>query len=145
MLVYLERDAIGVKTIKWRSAFTSLLVFLLAISITLPYDVMAHEFSPKRYWNDIYFDSNTKKHIVRLNANIKNVTDTVYNRVLCDAINNKTWAHEIGHVMGLNETNDGTRSVMRQGKGSTFGWSNYWQPQAHDTADLSRYRYVSWS
>ena len=57
----------------------------------------------------------------------------------------KTWAHERGHVMGLNETNDGTRSVMRQGKGSTFGWSNYWQPEAHDTADLSRYRYVSWS
>lgn len=234
MLVYLERGAIGVKTIKWRSAFTSLLVFLLAISFTLPYDVMAHEFSPKRYWNDIYFNSNIKKHIVRLNVNIKNVTNTVYNRVLRDAINNwnsfgdgycdiqittsgsqlmvydqypstqnqnayavtvstlssanifeypygitggatsisckkitkakiyvninkqsannfneqdisKTWAHEIGHVMGLNETNDGTRSVMRQGKGSTFGWSNYWQPQAHDTADLSRYRYVSWS
>lgn len=222
------------KTIKLKSTFISLLVFLSAISISLPYNVKAHEFSTKRYWNDIYFNSSTKKHIVRLNINISNVTNTVYNRVLRDAISNwnsfddgycdiqittsssqlmvydqypstqnqnayavtvstlsnanifeypygitggatsnpchkitaariyaninrqssdnfsehdiaKTWAHEIGHVIGLNETNDGTRSVMRQGQGSTFGWNNYWQPQAHDTADLSRYRYVSWS
>ena len=48
----------------------------------------------------------------------------------------KTWAHEIGHTIGFNETNDGTKSIMKQGKGSTFGWSNYWLPQAHDRTDL---------
>lgn len=49
----------------------------------------------------------------------------------------KTWAHEIGHCLGFAETNDGTRSVMKQGKGSDFGWSNYWLPQDHERSDLS--------
>ena len=56
----------------------------------------------------------------------------------------KTWSHEIGHTLGLNETNDGTQSVMRQGRGSTLGWENYWKPQTHDTSDLTRFNYKSW-
>lgn len=47
----------------------------------------------------------------------------------------KTAGHEIGHCFGFSETNDGTQSIMRQGMGSTFGWSNYWLPQDHDRAD----------
>lgn len=55
----------------------------------------------------------------------------------------KTWAHEIGHCLGFNETNDGTRTIMRQGKGSTFGWINYWLPQDHDRSDLkSKFGYT---
>lgn len=58
----------------------------------------------------------------------------------------KTYAHEIGHSLGFDETNDGTQSVMRQGKGSTFGWSDYWKPSSHDTSDFnSKYRYRLWS
>ena len=57
----------------------------------------------------------------------------------------KVWSHEIGHTLGFNETNDGTQSVMRQGRGSSLGWENYWKPQAHDTADLERLNYKSWS
>ena len=49
----------------------------------------------------------------------------------------KTWAHEIGHCLGFNETNDnGIISVMKQGKGRDFGWPNYWKPQDHDRSDL---------
>ena len=56
----------------------------------------------------------------------------------------KTWVHELGHVMGLNETNDGTQSVMKQGKGSNFDWDEYWKPQTHDIWDMARYKYVVW-
>lgn len=50
--------------------------------------------------------------------------------------------HEFGHCLGSNETNDGTRSVLKQGKGSTFGWGNGFQwPQDHDRADMSAYYY----
>lgn len=56
----------------------------------------------------------------------------------------KTWAHEIGHCLGFNETNDGTRTVMKQGRGSTFGWTNYWKPQDHDRSDLkSKFKYTT--
>ena len=48
----------------------------------------------------------------------------------------KTWVHEIGHVLGFAETNDGTVSVMKQGLGRTLGWSNYWLPQTHDITDI---------
>ena len=34
---------------------------------------------------------------------------------------------------------------MRQGRGSFWGWENYWKPQAHDTAGLERLNYKSWS
>lgn len=210
-------------------------VMLFSCLLLSPVSVSAHEFSPPRYWNDIYYHSGMKKHIVRLKINMTNVKNSVYNRKLLDAINDwewldngycdmqqtttgttlmvydsypssqnqniyattrlyfqdayinqyygsdsnmgpplsvkcrritkaviyanrakqasdkfgegdiaKTWCHELGHVMGLNETNDGTRSVMKQGKGSTFGWSNYWQPQSHDTNDVGRYRFVRW-
>ncbi len=56
----------------------------------------------------------------------------------------KTWVHELGHVMGLNETNDGTQSVMRQGRGTEFGWDEFWKPQPHDILDISRYHRVTW-
>lgn len=210
-----------------------LLIYLVIISIFVS-SVKAHEFDPKRYWNDIYFHSSMNKHIVRLRVNINNVFNSVYNRKLRDAINDwevlddgycdiqvttasnskimvydtypstynqnayavttstlssasiwyypngitgsviyqsckkitkasiyanitrqrqddfnegdiaKTWVHELGHVMGLNETTGNTRSVMKQGQGSTLGWSNYWQPQTHDITDLARYHRVSW-
>ena len=48
----------------------------------------------------------------------------------------KTWAHEIGHTLGWGEANDNTISIMRQGKGSKLGWTNYWMPQDHDRKDL---------
>lgn len=56
----------------------------------------------------------------------------------------KTWTHEIGHILGLYETNDGTRSVMKQGIGHTFGWNEYWKPQTHDKNDLCRFNYRFW-
>ncbi|MFQ8600496.1 MAG: hypothetical protein ACLSAP_07855 [Oscillospiraceae bacterium] len=220
-------------SIKGLSLFMCLCIVTLLVN---NFNVKAHEFSPKRYWNDIYYHSGMQKHVVRLKYNIDNVKDAVYKRKLQNAINdweyldngycdlqsastfsaglkiydsfpssynqsvyaltssytenslirvyggsnsntgpaqvqscNKitsakiyanikkqssdsfneadiahTWVHEIGHAIGLNETNDGTRSAMRQGRGRDFGWSNYWQPQAHDTQDVARYRYVSW-
>lgn len=216
-----------------KSNFSKILLIYLAIVSIFTFSVKAHEFQPKRYWNDIYFHSSMNKHVVRLRVNITNVTNSVYNRKLRDAINDweylddgycdiqvttssskimvydtfpstynqnayatttstfnsanilyypngitgsvitqacnkitkasiyanisrqrqdnfnegdiaKTWVHELGHVMGLNETNDNTRSVMKQGQGSTLGWSNYWQPQTHDITDLARYHRVSW-
>ena len=33
---------------------------------------------------------------------------------------------------------------MRQGRGSFWGWENYWKPQAHE-AGLERLNYKSWS
>jgi hypothetical protein len=79
------------------------------------FSVNAHEFTPSRYPTDIRFHTYMKK-----------------------------WLHEIEHTLGLNETNDGTQSVMRQGRGSTLGWENYWKPQTHDTSDLTRFNYKSW-
>lgn len=212
----------------------SVIISFVIITQLLAVPVNAHEFSPSRYWNDIYYHSGMNKHVVRIKVNMTNVTNEVYNRKLRDAMNdwewldngychmettttdttlmvydsypstqnqtafavtvsylssasityypytlitggtttiscNKinrafiyantayqqaynfgegdiahTWAHELGHVIGLNETNDGTQSVMKQGKGSTLGWDNYWQPQAHDTYDVSRYHRVTW-
>lgn len=57
----------------------------------------------------------------------------------------KTYAHEIGHALGFDEVIDGTQSVMKQKKGSTLGWANYWLPQSHDIVDFNaKYAYVSW-
>lgn len=63
-----------------------LLMYLVIVSI-VTFSVKAHEFDPKRYWNDIYFHSSMNKHVVRLRVNITNVTNSVYNRKLRDAIN----------------------------------------------------------
>ena len=46
------------------------------------------------------------------------------------------WVHEIGHILGFAETNDGTVSVMKQDRGRNLGWSNYWLPQTHDINDI---------
>jgi len=48
----------------------------------------------------------------------------------------KTIAHEFGHCFGFADTNDGTQSIMKNGKGSTIG---YYTPQDHDRSDLASF------
>ncbi|HOV27809.1 MAG TPA: hypothetical protein PK566_15815 [Pseudobacteroides sp.] len=51
----------------------------------------------------------------------------------------KVFIHEFGHCAGLEDTNDGTVTVMRQGKWSDFGYGSTVYPQAHDRSDLASY------
>ncbi|MCL2487824.1 MAG: hypothetical protein FWE80_03995 [Oscillospiraceae bacterium] len=56
------------------------------------------------------------------------------------------YAHEIGHALGFTEANDGTLSIMKQGRGSTFGWADYWKPRTHDVSDMTtKYQLKLWS
>ncbi len=51
----------------------------------------------------------------------------------------KTFIHEYGHCAGLDDTNDGTVTVMRNGKWSDFGYGSTVYPQDHDRSDLASY------
>lgn len=48
----------------------------------------------------------------------------------------KTITHEFGHCFGFGDTNDGTKSIMKNGKGSDIG---YYKPQSHDKSDLKNF------
>lgn len=51
-----------------------------------------------------------------------------------------TIGHEIGHIFGFDDTNvKDLKTIMKQGRGSTFGWSNYDKPQSHDRSDLKSF------
>lgn len=66
---------------------------------------------------------------------------------LSDANKEKIFSHEIGHCLGSQDTNidpyydTTTVSIMRQGTGSTLGWTNYQKPQTHDKTDVSGWYY----
>lgn len=86
----------------------------------------------------VYREDNLTKIIkCKVYANVKKQRSSNFNNTDI----HKSWTHEIGHTLGLNDTNDGTVSVMKQGKGSSFGWAEYWKPQNHDRDDLRRFNY----
>lgn len=102
--------------------------------------------SIKKYSNNSYSNYTTINNIHKIIA-----AETYINLPCCLSYGFTTndhqhnFAHEFGHVMGFNETNTGEHTVMRQGRGSTFPWSNPWKLTSHDTNDIvNKYNLMMW-